>query len=83
MQIFTLPGFCATVCLQQLGSGPIFKSQAVQKDISTPQDRADMMPWNVTNKWPRYATQHLRRAKTSFPDMFGYRCSEKTAVCVW
>jgi hypothetical protein len=71
------------VCHLQLDSGPIFRSQAVQQDISTPQDRTDKMSWNVTNKWPRYATQHLRRAETSFPDMLGYRCSEITAVCVW
>jgi hypothetical protein len=71
------------VCHQQLGSGPFFKSQAVQEDISTSQDRMHMMSWNVTNKQPRYATQHLRRTKTSFPDMLGYRSSEITAVCVW
>jgi len=85
MQVFILPGFVQRklVCHQQLGSGPIFNSQAVQEDISIPQDRMDMMSWNVTNKWPRYATQVLRRTKTSFPDTLGYRRSEITAVCVW
>jgi len=45
MQVFILPGFVQRklVCHQQLGSGPIFNSQAVQEDISIPQDRMDMM----------------------------------------